>query len=887
LIVSVQGFLIARVIKEANLMKSEDSGSSKPNVLETMKLEEALRLARRKSKDNQPEEAKEIYEEILLKYPKHKLALTALTSLKGAANSVVKDPSSNQMQPLIDLYSQGRFEQALSESNQMLERFPNSVALYNILGASHMGLMQFSAAIQSFKLVLKLKPDSPITHYNMGLALNTLGETEAALSSYRKAIEIKPDYHQAFNNMGTTLQNKGDTEGAIACYNSVLTIMPGNSDAYYNIGNALKSKEDIDGAIDSYGKALKIKPNFAEAHNNLGSVLQSKGAMQAAVNSCKQALAIKPDYAEAYNNMGNILVGMDDLEIAISSYKQATEINPAYAEAYNNMAIAFNNKGDHETAVNTYKQALKIKPDYAEAYNNMGVALKDNGDLEGSIQSYEHAISIKSDCAEAFYNYGVVLSQKGALSEAIKSYEMALNIKPTYQAARSEKLYRQSHTCDWKALEVDQGFISTLGISTDHISPLALQSFEDAPARHRARSEVFMRELHGYKRPLPESVRPSKKPHRLRIGYFSADFHEHPVAYLMAKVIETHDRMDFEVYGYSIGPAKDDDMRKRLIKAFDVFDNVSNMNDKDIALLARQDNIDIAIDLTGHTLNSRPGVFAYRAAPVQINYLGYSGTMGTDFIDYIIADPVVIPTGYEHYYNERILRLPNTFMPTDNTRKMSTRPMSRSEAGLPDNGFVFCCFNNNYKIRPQEFDIWMRVLLEVEGSVLWLRNSNEWSETNLRYHVETRGVDPSRLIFAGRVPMDEHLARHKLADLFLDTFTYNAHTTATEALWAGLPVVTKAGKGFSARAAASLLTAADLPELITETEQQYEALIVNLSSNPERLAQIREKLANNIQSSPLFNTERYTKHIENGYQQAYQRYFDGGLAKDIIVPEDC
>jgi len=218
---------------------------------------------------------------------------------------------------------------------------------------------------------------------------------------------------------------------------------------------------------------------------------------------------------------------------------------------------------------------------------------------------------------------------------------------------------------------------------------------------------------------------------------------------------------------------------------------------------------------------------------------------------------------------------------------MSTRPMSRSEAGLPDNGFVFCCFNNNYKIRPQEFDIWMRVLLEVEGSVLWLRNSNEWSETNLRYHVETRGVDPSRLIFAGRVPMDEHLARHKLADLFLDTFTYNAHTTATEALWAGLPVVTKAGKGFSARAAASLLTAADLPELITETEQQYEALIVNLSSNPERLAQVREKLANNIQSSPLFNTERYTKHIENGYQQACQRYFDGGLAKDIVVPEDC
>jgi protein O-GlcNAc transferase len=719
------------------------------------------------------------------------------------------------------------------------------------------------------------------------LALNSLGETEAAISSYHQAIEIKPDYHQAFNNIGTALQNKGDTEGAIACYNSVLTIMPGNGDAYYNIGNALQSKGDIDGAIDSFGKALKIKPNFAEAHNNLGSALQSKGAMQAALNSCKQALSIKPDYAEAYNNMGNILVGMDDLDIAIKSYQQATKINPAYAEAYNNMAIALSNKGDHEAAINTYKQALKIKPDYAEAYNNLGAALEGNGDLEGSIKSYEHAISIKSDYAEAFYNRGVVLSQKGALTAAIKSYEMALNIKPTYQAARSEKLYRQSHTCDWKALEQDQGFISTLGISTEHIGPLALLSLEDAPARHRVRSEVFMKGLHGYKLPLPESVRPLQKPQQLRIGYFSADFNEHPVAYLMAKVIETHDRMNFEVYGYSLGPTKDDDMRKRLIKAFDVFDNVSNMNDKDIALLVRQDNIDIAIDLTGHTLNSRPGIFAYRAAPVQINYLGFPATMGSEIIDYIIADPVVIPIGYEKYYSEKILRLPNTYMPTDNTRAISTHLISRSEMGLPESGFVFCCFNNNYKISPREFDIWMRVLLQVEESVLWLRSSNTLSETNLRSQAATRGVAPSRLIFAARVPMDEHLARHKMADLFVDTFNYNAHTTASEALWAGLPVVTKAGEGFSARVAASLLSAVGLSELITNTEQDYEALILHLASNSERLKQIRKKLVDNRLTTPLFDTTLYTKHIENGYQQAYQRYFDGGLPKDISVPKGC
>ena len=350
----------------------------------------------------------------------------------------------------------------------------------------------------------------------------------------------------------------------------------------------------------------------------------------------------------------------------------------------------------------------------------------------------------------------------------------------------------------------------------------------------------------------------------------------------MAKVIETHDRNFFEVYGYSIRPAKDDKMRHRFIKGFDVFDDVQDMSDQDVALLARQDQIDIAIDLTGYTQNSRSGVFAYRAAPMQINYLGYPGTMGANFIDYIIADPILIPSDSQKHYNEKIIQLPNSYMPTDNTRIFSERELTRLEMGLPEQGFVFCCFNNNYKISPTEFDVWMRLLLKVEGSVLWLRKSNKWSEGNFCKEAKSRGVDPSRLIFADRVPMDEHLARHRLADLFLDTFAFNAHTTATEALWAGLPVVTKLGQGFAARVAGSLLSAIDLPELITETEIEYEALILDLATNPQRLAAIKQKLAANRLSKPLFNTELFTKHLEDGYQQAYQRYFDG-LEPDMIT----
>jgi protein O-GlcNAc transferase len=407
-------------------------------------------------------------------------------------------------------------------------------------------------------------------------------------------------------------------------------------------------------------------------------------------------------------------------------------------------------------------------------------------------------------------------------------------------------------------------------------------ALEDAPDRHRLRSAIFAKNTFKQK-PLPLAPKPSQKPDRLRIGYFSADFREHTISYLLVRALELHNPERFEIYAYSFGPEGTGEMQQRIKSAVDVFVDVTKMNDRDIVLLARQDKIDIAIDLTGYTKNNRTGIFAYRAAPIQISYLGHGGTMGADFIDYIIADPIVIPRTHEQHYNEKIIRVPNAYQPNDNTRELSKKPMSRSEAGLPDQGFVFCCFNNNYKIMPTEFDIWMRLLLKVEGSVLWMRNSNELSVVNLRKEAEKRGVDAFRIIFAEGVPMDEHLARHKLADLFVDTFYFNAHTTASDALWAGLPVVSKLGEGLPARVAGSFLTAIGLPELITKTKDDYEALILDLALNPDRLNAIRDKLNRNRLTAPLFNTELVTKHLEEGYQQAYQRYFDGKEPENIDV----
>ncbi|MDA9074374.1 tetratricopeptide repeat protein, partial [Amylibacter sp.] len=494
------------------------------------------------------------------------------------------------------------------------------------------------------------------------------------------------------------------------------------------------------------------------------------------------------------------------------------------------------------------------------------------------------ALSIEPDYADAYYNMGIVLQEQNKPEEAIETFSKVLAIKPDYVSARANKLHQQAHICNWGSIAEDVDLISELGMSEKYVSPFCLLTLEDAPDRHLIRSETYAKALYP-QRTLPTKARPNKRPKRIRIGYFSADFKEHPVAYLIAKVLEQHNRNQFEVFGYSINGSSSCEMRERLEMSFDSFKDLQSMSDRDIALQARQDGIDIAVDLNGYTQHSRTGIFAYRAAPIQINYLGYPGTLGADFMDYIVADRFLIPDENQKHFNEKPLYLPNTYMPTDDSREFSQKPMNRSDMGLPDDAFVFCCFNNNYKISPAEFDIWMRLLTKVENSVLWVRQSNQFSHINMKNEAQKRKVDPSRLVFADIVPMDEHLARQRLANLFVDTFSFNAHTTATEALWAGLPVVTKIGLGFAARVAGSLLNAVGLPELVTGTEQDYEALILDLATNPTKLAKITEKLATNRLTQPLFKTELYTKHLEEGYQQAYQNYFDGNLPQTIIVPK--
>jgi predicted O-linked N-acetylglucosamine transferase (SPINDLY family) len=359
---------------------------------------------------------------------------------------------------------------------------------------------------------------------------------------------------------------------------------------------------------------------------------------------------------------------------------------------------------------------------------------------------------------------------------------------------------------------------------------------------------------------------------KIRIGYYSADFHNHATAFLMAELFELHDKSKFEFYAFSFGPNINDDMRKRLSLSFHQFIDVTNTSDRDVAILSRQIGIDIAVDLKGYTQDSRANIFAKRCAPIQVSYLGYPGTMGVDYMDYIIADKVVIPEANQHFFTEKVVYLPNSYQVNDSKRVISDRVFSRNEVGIPENSFVFCCFNNNYKILPATFDIWMRILQSVPNSVLWLLDDNPTATSNLFKEAESRGVAGDRLIFAKRIRLDEHLARHRLADLFLDTLPYNAHTTTSDALWAGLPVLTCTGQSFASRVAASLLEAIGLPEMITHHAHDYEQKAIEIARNLPLLEQIKSKLASNRLSTPLFNTQLFTQHIEAAYSEMFQRY---------------
>ena len=659
-----------------------------------------------------------------------------------------------------------------------------------------------------------------------------------------------------------------------------------NRSARLNTLSGLLEKGDF-AAVIGQGEALARQfPASVILHNILGIAHANLEQHDPASRHFLNALSVRPDMAALHVNLGKAFGGLGRNEDAVASFATAIRLKPDHADAHFSLGVVLASMRRYQEAADCFFQTLKLRPNFAEAEVNLGNALRELDRPDEAVICFNRALALDPRNAETHVHLATTYNQQKRYPEAIAALDAVLKIAPDRSDAHALKLFLAAVQCDWETLKQDAATVPAMGLTGKPLQPFMLLPLEDDPARHRLRAERLTAERCAALPELEPIARPPTAPQRLRLGYFSADFHDHAVLYQLIRVLELHDRNAFEIHAYSYGPPADDVLRRRVRRAVDAFHDVRNLSAKEIAELAHQDGIDIAIDLMGHTRNGRPEIFAYRPAPIQISWLGYPGTVGGAFMDYMIADRTIIPDEQREHYAEKIIFLPGSYLPTDNTRAIAEEPQTRQGMGLPDTGFIFCCFNNSYKISPAEFDIWMRLLHQVDGSVLWLAGSNDLAQRNLIEEARKCGIDPARVIFTKRIGMAEHMARQRLADLFLDTFHYNGHSTAADALWAGLPALTCPGKGFPSRVAASLLSAIGLPELIAETREDYERLALELAQNPDRLASIKRRLSENRAGASLFDTERFTRNLETSYLQAYRRWFDGKGPEDFIAASD-
>jgi len=769
--------------------------------------------------------------------------------------------------------NQGRQEEANKQYQNALKLNPISVSALSNWGSCLNALGQHDEAIKALERALVLDQKMGALWFNAANILCDLGELNKANLYYEKALELNPQDFLTHNNYGKSLFACGSFNPALNQYQRALELRPDYAEAWSNQGNALNELGRYDEALECYEKSLSLEPNFAKAWSNKGNTLQVLKHFEEALDCYNTALSLDPNFVEAWSNKGNVLNEMKSYSEALACYNKALSFDPSYAEAWSNKGLNLQALKHYEEALDCYNKAISVKPDFVEAWSNKGNVLNELKRYDDALICYDKALDFNQSYEEAWSNKGTLLSMLKQYEGAISHYEKTLSINPSAAYIFGSLVEIKRKICFWRGAEEDIHMLSNGIRRGEKVSnPFHFLGIKDEALVQRECAEIFAQASLPANQILGAiSKRTGKQ--KIKIAYFSADFRRHAVAQLIVELFERHDRTHFELYGFSLrDPENEDDLRLRIKDSFDHFYEVESRADQEIAALARELEIDIAVDLGGHTQYAQTGIFACRAAPIQVNYLGYPGTMGAPYMDYIVADPILIPQQSQEFYTEKIAYLPDTYQPNDRKRQIASKQFTKSELGLPEQGFVFCCFNNNFKINPQVFDCWATILKQVPGSVLWLLEDNALAKDNLQKEALARGIAPERLVFAGRLETSEHLARHALADLFLDTFPYNAHTTASDALWAGLPVLTVIGQSFAARVAASLLNAMDLPELITQNQQEYEALAVELATHPEKLAQIKQKIQDHRLTKPLFDTPRYTQNIEAAYTQMYERY---------------
>jgi protein O-GlcNAc transferase len=702
------------------------------------------------------------------------------------------------------------------------------------------------------------------------LALHRAGRLCEAEPLYLKCLAAEPNFYPALHLLGLLRLHQGRPAEALPYIERALTLHAESPEMLFDYGIALDGVGRCREALQALERVVKLNPNDSRAWTSRGALLARMQRNEAALADFDRAVTLDPLNVGAWNNRGLTLVALRRPQEALGSYDRALQLRPDDVEARNNRGLALKVMGRASDALAEFERVFHEKPDHAGALVNAASVLRGMGETERALQSYDRALAIQPNLPEALASRANCRwTRKGDVAGAIADLERLLALRPDYPYARGDLLHLRMHAGDWRHLAHECAALEEGVRSGKRVAePYVYQSLSSSLADLLAAAKIYAQDKYP---PLSAASRRRRRQGRIRVGYLCGEFRAQATMYLAAGLFEHHDRARFEVSGFDNSGEDGSAMRRRVIAAFDRFVPIQGLSDREAAQLIAGEEIDILVNLNGYFGSLRMGVFAHRPASLQVNYLGFPGSLGADYMDYILADAEVIRSGEEPFYSEKVVRLPRSYQINDDKRSRPT-PGTRAVHGLKETDFVFCHFNYSYKITPQMFALWLRLLKKVPSSVLWLLESNVLFAANLRREISQAGVDPARLVFTAALENSAHVSRLALGDLFLDSLPYNAHTSASDALWAGLPLLTCRGETFAGRVAASLLRAVDIPELITDSLEEYESLALKLANDRALLQSYRERLTRDPTRLPLFDTASTTRHIEAAYEQMMARW---------------
>jgi protein O-GlcNAc transferase len=835
------------------------------------------------------------------------------------ASAIPKSNTAAIFGQAVSFFNVGQIDTAEALCRRLIQLEPSHCDALHVLGIVALKKGQAANGAEFICRALEIDSTRPHVHCSLGNAFRDMQRPADALASYRRALELAPHFFGAWYGEGNALTDLGRPDEALASYDRALHFHPDHPESHQNRGNVLLSLGRLDEALGSYQRALALRPTAVSVLSNCADVLRKLGRREEALAVYDQLLAAQPGDAEVLINRALVLyelerfeetiTGLDSALVrrpdsaaarytranawlclnqftqALADYDVLLQVEPTLAEAHCNRGSSLLGLERHGEALESFEAALRLKPELVTAADGQGSSLRALHRYEEALAAFEYALSLAPSSSDIRYRRAVALRHLLRHEDAASAFADVLRVAPQYDYALGNLLHERLQICDWSGYEELVASVSQSVLEGKRacLPGPFLSASDSAPAQLQC-SRTYFADKHPAQQPLKSGPIVPDGHDRIRVAYVSADFREHPVSHLLAGVLEQHDRRRFDTLAISLTLPDESLIGKRVRSAFTQFVDVSQSSDREVLALLRELEVDIAVDLTGLTSGSRPGLFAVRPAPVQVNFLGYPGTLGAACYDYIVADRIVIPESDRSFYDEKVIYLPHCFQPNDTSRPSTDRVPTRAECALPDRGFVFCCFNTHYKISPRLFDVWMRLLGNTEGSVLWLAAGDETVTRNLRREAAARGVAPERLVFAPRLPEQaDHLARYQLADLFLDTLPFNAHTTASDVLWAGLPLLTCRGSSYAARVSASLLTAMGCPELITSNLEDYEACAEKIAKTPAFLDELRSRLASNRLTTPLFDTQRYCRDLESAYVTMYERCKRGEAPQSFTV----